>query len=503
MIFHSLQAAHRFVNVYGQIQGLAVVKRRNYKQRKVTLQCNKSRKNVSRISGQRKRKRAVVEKTDCQMNVVVKLEEGQWEISSVWLDHNHELVSTPSLTKFFVSHKNMTEAEIVLSKLLQENRMRPKRIMGLFRKLRGKSRNLMFRQRHVENLKQEDNRAKKNTDIDCTLRYIEKLQQDRPGFIYKMETDETNAVRSIFWTDARARLDYKLYGEVISFDTTYSTNRYNMPFAPIIGINGHAKTIVFGWALLKNQKADTFRWLFETFVGVMEGKKPRLVLTDQCAAMKIAIGLVFSDALHRLCIWHILKNLRDNMGAYMAAMLGMEETISELIMESMSIEEFEEGWQIMLEKYNCKNQEHLGRMWNLRHMFVPAYFRDDFCPFTRSTGRSESFNSNFKDYVMHKDTIETFMKEYSNFQDNIVETENQDRFDTLVKDPVFWSPKPIERHAAKVYTRGIYLKFQIELHNSTAFAVDEIEKDCLYNLRKCFNYEKPEFRRMNLHVQKV
>ena len=97
--------------------------------------------------------------------------------------------------------------------------MRPKRIMGLFRKLRGKSRNLMFRQRHVENLKQEDNRAKKNTDIDCTLRYIEKLQQDRPGFIYKMETDETNAVRSIFWTDARARLDYKLYGEVISFDT--------------------------------------------------------------------------------------------------------------------------------------------------------------------------------------------------------------------------------------------------------------------------------------------
>jgi hypothetical protein len=73
-----------------------------------------------------------------------------------------------------------------------------------------------------------------------------------------MEVDSVAAVRSIFWTDARSRLDHKLYGDIISFDTTYSMNRYNMPFAPIIRINGHGRTIVFGWALLKDEKADTF-----------------------------------------------------------------------------------------------------------------------------------------------------------------------------------------------------------------------------------------------------
>uniref|UniRef100_A0A0A8YT92 MULE transposase domain-containing protein n=1 Tax=Arundo donax TaxID=35708 RepID=A0A0A8YT92_ARUDO len=57
-------------------------------------------------------------------------------------------------------------------------------------------------------------------------------------------------VRSIFWTDARSQLDYSLFGDFISFDTTYSTNKYNMPFAPLIGINGHSRNIVFGWALL-------------------------------------------------------------------------------------------------------------------------------------------------------------------------------------------------------------------------------------------------------------
>jgi hypothetical protein len=58
-----------------------------------------------------------------------------------------------------------------------------------------------------------------------------------------MDVDATVAVRSVFWTDARSRMDYKLYGEIISFDTTYSTNKYNMPFAPIIGSNGNGKTI--------------------------------------------------------------------------------------------------------------------------------------------------------------------------------------------------------------------------------------------------------------------
>jgi hypothetical protein len=38
-------------------------------------------------------------------------------------------------------------------------------------------------------------------------------------------------------------------------------------------------------------------------------------------------------------------------------------------------------------------------MWDAREMFVPAYFRGKFCPFTQTTGRSESFNSTFKEYV--------------------------------------------------------------------------------------------------------
>jgi hypothetical protein len=326
----------------------------------------------------------------------------------------------------------MNDDEKKLSELLQGIRVKPQSIMTIFRRLRGSSGNVKFGKKKLDNLKQAERIRKKNSDIEYTLKYIEKLQLSKPGFCCKMDVDAQGVVHSIFWTDARSRLDYRIFGEIICFDTTYSTNKYNMPFAPIIGINGHGRTIVFGWALLKNQRTETFKWLFQSLIEIMEGKKPKLILTDQDVAMKNAIEAVFPDAWHRFCIWHVLKCLKDNMSFYMADNEGVEEFIIGLIMQSLTVTEFESGWKDMIAKYGCGDHDHIQRMWGAREMFVPAYFRGKFCPFTRTTGRSESFNSTFKEYVKRKDTIETFLKQYEIFQDNVMETENEDRFHSVM-----------------------------------------------------------------------
>jgi hypothetical protein len=126
--------------------------------------------------------------------------------------------------------------------------------------------------------------------------------------------------------------------------------------------------------------------------------------------MKNAIEDIFPDAWHRFCIWHVLKCLKENMSSYMADNEGMEEFIIGLIMQSLTVTEFETGWKEMIAKYDCGDHDHIKRMWGAREMFVPAYFRGKFCPFTRTKGRSESFNSTFKEYVKRKDTIETLLQ---------------------------------------------------------------------------------------------
>lgn len=187
MVFSTLDDSFRFANVYAQLNGFALIKGRNYKNRKLYFQCNKSRKRPSANTGLRKRKRNIIEGTNCPMNITVKLVDDKWHIASVSLEHNHDLVRSPSLTNFFLSHRTMNEAEIMLSKLLQEHRVKPRRIMSIFKRLcGGKLGNITFDVKKLDNLKQEERiRKKENTDIEWTLQYIEKLQIDTPSFCYR------------------------------------------------------------------------------------------------------------------------------------------------------------------------------------------------------------------------------------------------------------------------------------------------------------------------------
>ncbi|XP_037434100.1 protein FAR1-RELATED SEQUENCE 5-like isoform X2 [Triticum dicoccoides] len=234
-VFSSLEEAVRFVNIYAHISGFGIKKGRNYRNRKITICCCKSRKTEPNAAGVRKRRRNVVVRTNCQMHVTVSLQDGRWIITSQDLAHNHDLVCSPTLTKFFLSHRSMNEAEKLLSRLLQEHRIKPRKIMSIFRKLSGgKLGNITFDVKKLDNLKQEDREKRRNTDIEHTLEYIEKLQIDKPGFVYKAQRNASNSMLSLFWTDSRSRLDYLLFGDIISFDTTFSTNKYNMPFARLL-----------------------------------------------------------------------------------------------------------------------------------------------------------------------------------------------------------------------------------------------------------------------------
>jgi hypothetical protein len=52
-------------------------------------------------------------------------------------------------------------------------------------------------------------------------------------------------------------MDYKCFGDVVSFDTTFQTNKFEMPFAP-----RHKQTIIFGAVLLFDETILSFGWLF-------------------------------------------------------------------------------------------------------------------------------------------------------------------------------------------------------------------------------------------------
>lgn len=54
------------------------------------------------------------------MRVMVKLQQGRWEITGVDLKHNHELVSNRSLTKFFLKHRYMIDIEKIVKDIARK-----------------------------------------------------------------------------------------------------------------------------------------------------------------------------------------------------------------------------------------------------------------------------------------------------------------------------------------------------------------------------------------------
>jgi hypothetical protein len=75
----------------------------------------------------------------------------------------------------------------------------------------------------------------------------------------------------VFWADAMSRKNYSLFGDVVSFDATYTTNQYNMIFAPFTGVNHHLQSIFLGVAFLANEKVESYVWLFKIILKAMGG----------------------------------------------------------------------------------------------------------------------------------------------------------------------------------------------------------------------------------------
>ncbi|KAK1375592.1 hypothetical protein POM88_031785 [Heracleum sosnowskyi] len=115
---------------------------------------------------------------------------------------------------------------------------------------------------------------------------------------------------------------FKLYGDAVSFDPTFNTNKYNMVYAPFTGVDKHNKCVTFASTLLSKEDVPHFTWAFEALLKAM-GRNPVCIVTDQCAAMKQAIPKCFKEtndfpaSRHRLCMWHITEKFPLKLGHFL------------------------------------------------------------------------------------------------------------------------------------------------------------------------------------------
>ncbi|XP_022845329.1 protein FAR1-RELATED SEQUENCE 5-like [Olea europaea var. sylvestris] len=161
------------------------------------------------------------------------------------------------------------------------------------------------------------------------------------------------------------QLAYKEFGDVVTFDTTYLSNEYNMSFAPFVGVNHHGQSTLLGCRLLSNEDTDTFVWLFKIWLQCMYCEAMQAIITDQDRATQNAIEIVFPNTKHRWYLWHILKKVSKKFGYHVDKCL-IFGAIHGLVYDSQSKKEFEEGWMAMIDTYTLQENNWLSGLYKTR-----------------------------------------------------------------------------------------------------------------------------------------
>ncbi|KAF5471059.1 hypothetical protein F2P56_011531 [Juglans regia] len=204
-------------------------------------------------------------KTECKAKINALRQDGVLRLTTVHNIHNHGL--SPKKSRFFRCNREVSDA---VKRVLDTNDLagiRTNKSYGSLVVGMGGYENLPFLEKDCRNYIDKARHLRLGAGGAGALRdYFLRMQYKNPGFFYMMDIDDEGRLKNVFWADPRSRAAYQDFGDVVTFDTTYLTNRYGMPFAPFVGVNHHGQSILLGAGLISSEYTETFVWLFETWL---------------------------------------------------------------------------------------------------------------------------------------------------------------------------------------------------------------------------------------------
>ncbi|XP_074292575.1 protein FAR1-RELATED SEQUENCE 5-like [Silene latifolia] len=228
-------------------------------------------------------------------------------------------------------------------------------------------------------------------DAQLFVNYFEDKRDTTEGFYFAYEVDCGKCLVRAFWCDAESRRNYALFGDYITYDPTYSTNKYCMLFTPFTGVDHHKRPVTFASALLFHEDEDSFTWVFQKFLDAMGQREPHCKITDQCAGIKLGLRAVFKHANRKYCMWHIMQKLTDKVGPVISKETDFVSRLNAIVWDAkLEPLEFEAKWCQLVNEHNLEGNSRLSTMFRKRRKWIPAYFRDvPMGCLLRTTQRSE------------------------------------------------------------------------------------------------------------------
>ncbi|QHO56236.1 protein FAR1-RELATED SEQUENCE 5 [Arachis hypogaea] len=495
MVFDTHEKAYDFYVSYAKCVGFSVRKGDvarddDGKLIRRRFVCNRQglrdKKHYMRID--RKRDQKPETRTNCHAMLSIYLDNhtSTWRVRTFEKGHNHELA--PAGFDYIVPNtRRLTTAKKAQSDGIRIHGFLTFQIMGF---MVGQARAFAG----VEFSKDlysyiDKQRCPKIVDGDAlaAISYLQGKADSDPTLFARYTTTDDDQLGNLFWADGLSQVDYEYFGDVVGLDTKYKESMYHRRLVIFSGTNHHRQTCIFACALLGDERADTYKWALENFLDAMEKKHPSAVVTDDNEAMREAIQVVFPNATHRLCAWHLQKgaayNIRDTE---------FVEAFKKSIYTNFDPDEFEEYWRNMIQKFEVYDSMWVEETYKKKEMWATTYLRDKFCSGLRASSRCEGLNPLMKKYIKARHNILELVQHFELALKEFRNNELVAEFNSMYNEPVLTTAlESIERKAAKVFTREIFKEVQKELEGAALLFVVGCENLSTTATFKLSKYGKP------------
>nr|XP_017217249.1 PREDICTED: protein FAR1-RELATED SEQUENCE 5-like [Daucus carota subsp. sativus] len=378
-VFDSLEKAYRFYKEYGRLGGFDVRKATEKKDSDGTIilkhfVCSKEGFNEVKFGnsdevvakGVRGR-RTVTRRCGCKAKFVVKItSQNRYYVLNFVELHNHTLASETG-RQFLRASREMTVGLRSIVFDAAKVNIGCSKTFSLVKEMTGGYANVGATLRDFRNFDRDLKEFVGERDGQMLIDKFRVMQETSKSFYFAHEVDAEGHLTMLFWADPVGRRNFEIYGDAVSFDATFDTNKHHIGFAPFTGVDKHDRCLTFAACLLSKEDICHYNWAFKQFVKAM-GRNPVVFITDQCPAMKVG---------NRLCKE---TDFMEKMKKYIWS-------------SNLEIEEFENGWQSVIKEFNSEDNKWLANMYEIRKSWIPSYFRDNpMFGLMRTTSRSESEN---------------------------------------------------------------------------------------------------------------
>ncbi|KAJ4707864.1 FAR1-related sequence [Melia azedarach] len=423
--FDSFDQAYDFYNVYAKEQGFGIrvsnswFRSKRKERYRAKLSCSSAGfKKKSEANNPRPETR-----TGCPAMIIIRLMDSKrWRIVEVELEHNHPLLWMLGVMDSQMLMKERVQLLVDLSK-------------------------------HLE-LKEGDTHAVYN--------YFCRMKLTNPNFFSLMDIDDDGHLKNVFWADARSRAACGLFNDTVAIDTTYLTNKYEIPLISFIGVNHHGQHVLLGCAFLGHESVEYYVWIFRAWLNCILGRPPQVIITDQSKPLQSAVSEVFPKARHCYCMWYIMQRVPEKLGG-LKGYEAIKRQLNKAVYSSLKIAEFETAWADMINQHGLGDNKWLQTLYDDRQRWVPVYLKDIFFAGMIPVQENESFNAFFDGYVHKHTSFKEFVDKYDlalhrkHMKEAMADQESRNSCFELKTKCSF------EVQLSKVYTKEIFKRFQSEV----------------------------------------